>query len=120
MDEPRKPFAFQPEDDGSLPIETAVFQALGAASTCWESLEGTGVFDSERAKEIGDALLHVIRGPEDRVTVYRDNDGQWRWRRNAAGNYEKIAASGEAFSSKTAAVDAAERANRGTTIVVNP
>lgn len=35
----------------------AVFQAIGAASVCWEHLEGTGIFDSTRAKAIGDALL---------------------------------------------------------------
>lgn len=39
---------------------SAVFQALGAASTCWESLEHTGVFDSTRAKEIGEALLKEL------------------------------------------------------------
>lgn len=36
---------------------SAIFQAIGAASTCWESLEHAGVFDSTRAKEIGDALI---------------------------------------------------------------
>lgn len=53
-------FEFSREDDGSLSVESAVFQALGAASTCWESLSGTGVFDSDRAKRIGDALLAEI------------------------------------------------------------
>lgn len=38
-------------------LRTAVFEALGAASTCWENLEGAGVFDSTRAKEIGDGLM---------------------------------------------------------------
>lgn len=53
-------FDFTPEHDGSLPIETAVFQAIGAASVCWESMSGTGVFDSDRAKQIGERLLEVI------------------------------------------------------------
>lgn len=57
---------FTPEHDGTLPIETAVFQALGAASVCWESMAGTGVFDSTRAKEIGDELLAVIRDGDAR------------------------------------------------------
>lgn len=56
----RLPFEFHREHDGSLSLDSAVFQALGAASTCWESLEGTGVFDSTRAKEIGDTLLAFI------------------------------------------------------------
>lgn len=42
-------------------LETKVFEALGAASTCWESLEGTGVFDSDRAKDLGDELVAWIR-----------------------------------------------------------
>lgn len=43
-------------------LDGAVFQALGAASTCWENLSGAGVFDSTRAKDIGDGLLEFIRG----------------------------------------------------------
>jgi len=54
-------FEFTPEHDGTLSIESAVFQALGAASTCWENLTWTGVFQSDRAKEIGEALLVKIR-----------------------------------------------------------
>lgn len=41
-------------------LEEAVFTALGAASTCWESLEGTGIFESDRAKQIGDDLVAWI------------------------------------------------------------
>lgn len=37
-----------------------VYQSLGAASTCWESMEGTGVFDSDRCKQIGDELMSFI------------------------------------------------------------
>lgn len=60
---PAKPgaFTFQPEHDGSLPLETAVFQALGAASVCWDSMDGTGVFQSDRAKEIGDTLVAYVK-----------------------------------------------------------
>lgn len=36
---------------------SAVFQALGAASVCWESPEKAGVFQSGRAKLIGDQLI---------------------------------------------------------------
>lgn len=42
-------------------IETAVFEALGAASVCWESMEGTGVFNSTRCKQIGDELVEYFR-----------------------------------------------------------
>lgn len=37
--------------------EAAVFQALGAASMCWENPAGAGIFESTRAKAIGEALL---------------------------------------------------------------
>lgn len=49
-------FEFSREDDGSLSIESAVFQALGAASMCWGETP-RGVFDSERASSIGHALI---------------------------------------------------------------
>lgn len=57
-------FEFQREHDGSLSLEAAVFQALGAASVCWETPEGAGVFESTRAKEIGDALIAFIRAQD--------------------------------------------------------
>lgn len=69
-------FEFDLEEDGTLPLETAVFQALGAASVCWDSMDGTGVFQSERAKEIGDALIAKIRkdthGPYLGLATTRD------------------------------------------------
>lgn len=41
-------------------LQQEVFEALGAASTCWETPEGAGVFDSTRAKELGDGLMSKI------------------------------------------------------------
>jgi hypothetical protein len=55
------PFQFQLTEGEEPSLETFVFQALGAASSCWETLEGAGVFDSTRAKEIGDVLCATIR-----------------------------------------------------------
>lgn len=63
-------FEFQPEHDGSLPLETAVFQALGAASVCWDPMDGTGVFQSEQAKSIGDALVAYVRDHAHSWTEY--------------------------------------------------
>lgn len=40
-------------------IEQVVFQAIGAASTCWSETP-TGVFESTRAKQIGDDLVAFI------------------------------------------------------------
>jgi hypothetical protein len=53
-------FEFQPEHDGGLDLSGAVFQALGAASMCWDKIEKAGVFHSDRAKEIGEALIAFI------------------------------------------------------------
>lgn len=60
-------FKFSPDDrevDDSVSLNSAVFQALGAASACWEYLERAGVFDSEQAERIGQALLQKIREDE--------------------------------------------------------
>jgi hypothetical protein len=38
-----------------------VFQAIGAASICWDNIRAAGVFDSVRAKEIGEALLEELK-----------------------------------------------------------
>lgn len=53
-------YKFDPDEDGNLSLESAVFQALGTASVCWSEAP-TGVFDSVRTKEIGDALIEVIK-----------------------------------------------------------
>jgi len=52
-------FEFTRDPNGSLDIESAVFQALGAASMCW-SQTPKGVFESTWAKQIGERLLEEI------------------------------------------------------------
>jgi len=42
-------------------IREAVFQALGAASTCWIPGTGDAEFDSSRARDIGEELLVEIK-----------------------------------------------------------
>lgn len=39
---------------------TLVFEALGAASVCWDNPGGAGVFDSDRAARIGRGLLEAL------------------------------------------------------------
>lgn len=46
------------------PLESAVFQALGAASMCWKPAPA-GEFDSARAEAIGDGLLAWMRAHEE-------------------------------------------------------
>lgn len=55
-----QPFTFVQHTDVDLTLEEILFQALAAASMCWENVEAAGVFDSTRAKEIGMALLREV------------------------------------------------------------
>lgn len=65
--DPDPSFSFRREHDGSLSIESAVYQALGFASTCWQ--EGTnGVFQEDQASAAARALLELIRGAEHELT----------------------------------------------------
>lgn len=45
---------------GRKEISEAVYMALGAASVCWEPMDCTGTFQSERAAQIGEELLGLI------------------------------------------------------------
>jgi len=49
----------------NLPKSEAVGQAIGAASMCWENMQGTGQFDSTRAKDILDQLLEHLELPNE-------------------------------------------------------
>lgn len=44
--------------------ENKVMQAMGEASMCWSNIEGAGVFDSTKAKQVGDDLLKYLRNGE--------------------------------------------------------
>jgi hypothetical protein len=46
---------------GDKPLEQAVFETLGAVSTCWSGIQAAGIFDSTRAKNYGDQLMRRIR-----------------------------------------------------------
>jgi len=56
-----RPFTLHELDGEKLTLEGAVYQALGAASVCWEHPGAAGTFDPEQAREIGDVLLAFIR-----------------------------------------------------------
>lgn len=59
MDE--QTFEFTEREGEPLTLETAVFEAIGAASVCWENMTGTGVFQDGRARAIGETLVARIR-----------------------------------------------------------
>lgn len=42
--------------------EELILTAMGEASMCWSNIDAAGVFDSTRAKGIGDKLLHDLKG----------------------------------------------------------
>ena len=41
--------------------EGKIMQAMGEASMCWSNIDGAGIFDSEKAKQIGDNLVAYLR-----------------------------------------------------------
>lgn len=55
-----QPFQFVQGVDEPLTLEEILFQSLGAASMCWESPDKAGVFDSSRAKVIGESLMREV------------------------------------------------------------
>lgn len=57
---PREPWTFTRREGEPLTVAEAAQQAVGGASACWEHLRRAGVFDSDRAKEISDALIVEI------------------------------------------------------------
>ena len=52
-------------------LEELVFQALGEASMCWDETP-KGVFESSKAKEIGEKLLRSIRTYYGKETFEQD------------------------------------------------
>jgi hypothetical protein len=47
--------------DSCTTLEEAVYQAIGAASVCWDNVQGAGVFDEQQASSVAKDLLSVIR-----------------------------------------------------------
>jgi hypothetical protein len=47
-------------------LRNVVVTSIGAASTCWESLEGMGEFDEKKANQIADELLAYIERSEQK------------------------------------------------------
>lgn len=62
-------FDFQTVPGEELGLDSAVNQAIGAASACWEHLDRAGVFDSDRARAVSERLKDFVidwalgRGP---------------------------------------------------------
>lgn len=41
-------------------LEEAVQQSVGAASVCWDNMEGAGVFQSDRALDVSEQLIDWV------------------------------------------------------------
>lgn len=52
----------------------------------------------------------------DVVEVYKDDEGQWRWRR-IAPNGEKVSGSEEGFEHRQHAIESAEKYNEATFVL---
>jgi hypothetical protein len=57
---------------GEDPVAVVVGQLAGYASTCWENMSGTGIFQSEDARDAVDATLAWLRS----TTVARVEPGE--------------------------------------------
>ena len=80
--------SYEPILSKASTLDEAIFQALGAASVCWEPPPGNQVFDSTRAKNIGDELFRWITSRMQPVGTL-DGPGQ---RRTRATQSERTAA----------------------------
>lgn len=58
-------FQFSEDDIGDQRLEAAVGQAVGFGSVCWESMEGTGVFQDHLAMQAVNRLLEFIRADRE-------------------------------------------------------
>lgn len=61
VDQTKPHFNFLVPEDKTLSLEDVVMQSLGAASMCWEQIEEAGIFQAERARAIGKALIEWVR-----------------------------------------------------------
>ena len=70
-----EPFAFVERSDEVLSMSEIAFQALGAASMCWEP-RPTGEFDGTRARAVGEAFMRELdreMGQQHKYTI----QGMW-------------------------------------------
>lgn len=59
--ETSKPILFDGGPSEPRTLEEVVGQAVGAGSVCWEHMDGTGVFQARRAKQIVEEAVGWIR-----------------------------------------------------------
>lgn len=101
--------------NGEDPLQAVVFQALGAASSCWDNLRGAGTFESGRAKAIGDDVYRWLTeqiGSNDKAEIYKSG-GRWRYRIIAPNGRIVDAPAGQTYTTAFGAKRAARRGRPG-------
>lgn len=64
--------------DDAVSLNELLFQAVGAASMCWEHVEKAGVFDSDRAKAIAEEVVSRLGGIDWAWTIIANAfGGNW-------------------------------------------
>ena len=67
------------EDDPIPSASSAVHQAVGAGSVCWENMVGTGVFNEEQARAISEGLLKFLHDHHGlRLPITRPEGHGWQ------------------------------------------
>lgn len=61
-----------------MELQEAVFTALGAASMCWQHIDRAGIFDSTRARLIGEQLALRIFQEENEHDKIEGDEELWR------------------------------------------
>lgn len=105
--------------NGEDPLQAVVFQALGAASSCWGNLRGAGTFESDRAKAIGDDVCRWLSeqiGSSDKAEIYKSG-GRWRYRIIARNGRIVDAPAGQSYTTAFGAKRAARRGRPGIKVV---
>lgn len=104
------------QEGGTDPLANVIAQAIGAASACWDNLDGAGIFQDQAAVEITDNLLAFLREQgvprdatkNDYAHVYEDKAGEWRYA-VFAGNHRQFDKAEEGLASKSSALRALKR-----------
>lgn len=89
-------------------LDQAVQEAVGGASACWDNLEGAGVFESERALEVSQALIDWINAN------YVSKVDAEEMRQQAVGDYQRKAYAGTPVEGQTTFGESPEPPDFGT------
>ena len=84
---------FTGKENDPKTLENVLGEAIGAASVCWEKMDGTGVFDEQRARAIlaevvGWINTYYVKSSDISETQTKRN--MVRWFRNGDHPYDRV------------------------------